>query len=234
VILENCLSCNARSISASPTLEGRLSALFDFSKRSGPWLDRERVKGPLRVLATAAQGSSKFTDRRTKGEAGRAKGYVVDNPPFNRATCSTRLSVSTWSSLIPQASETRKPCRNIRSNKHRSRTSFLLPLAASIESSERVPNLRHYPQSVMGRLQQPFTASSRPGLLGGPHDRWRVPLSDQHMGERTIDLCYSVYEASLFCAQPHTDPDHLRGAIVLPAINDGVLRIVELGPAYMT
>lgn len=45
VILENCLFCNVRSIFASPTLEGRLSALFDFSKRRGPWLDRERVRG---------------------------------------------------------------------------------------------------------------------------------------------------------------------------------------------
>jgi hypothetical protein len=33
--------------------------------------------------------------------------------------------------FIRQASDTRKPCRNIRSNKQRSRTSFLLPLAAS-------------------------------------------------------------------------------------------------------
>jgi len=60
---------------------------------------------------------------------------VVDKPLFNRATCSTRLSVSTWSSFIRQASDTRKPCRNIRSNKQRSRTSFLLPLVASINRS---------------------------------------------------------------------------------------------------
>jgi hypothetical protein len=32
---------------------------------------------------------------------------------------------------------------------------------------------------------------------------------------------------------PHIDPDGLRGAILLPANNDGVLRIVEMGPAYM-
>src|SRR5260370_12412030 len=67
------------------------------------------------------------------------KGCVVDNPPFNRATCSTRLSVSTSSSFIRQASDTRKPCRNIRSNKQRSRTSFLLPLVASINRSTSRP-----------------------------------------------------------------------------------------------
>src|SRR5271165_6173315 len=54
---------------------------------------------------------------------------------FNRATCNTRLSVSTWSSFIPQASDTHKPRRNIRSNRQRSRTSFLLPLVASINRS---------------------------------------------------------------------------------------------------
>ena len=66
-------------------------------------------------------------------------GCVVDNPPFNRATCSTRLSVSTWSSFIRQASDTRKPCRNIRSNRQRSRASFLLPLVASISRSTSRP-----------------------------------------------------------------------------------------------
>src|SRR5205823_6815886 len=55
---------------------------------------------------------------------------IVEQP---RATCSTRLLVSTWSSFIRQASDTRKPCRNIRSNKQWSRTSFLLPLGASIK-----------------------------------------------------------------------------------------------------
>ena len=37
--------------------------------------------------------------------------------------------------FIRQAYDTRKPCRNIRSNKQRSRTSFLLPLVASINRS---------------------------------------------------------------------------------------------------
>jgi hypothetical protein len=32
---------------------------------------------------------------------------------------------------------------------------------------------------------------------------------------------------------PDTDPDNLRGAIMLPVLNDGVLRIVEIGPAYV-
>ena len=62
-------------------------------------------------------------------------GCVVDNPPFNRATCSTRLCMSTWSSLIAQTSDTRRPCRNIRSKRQRSRTSFLLPFVASINRS---------------------------------------------------------------------------------------------------
>jgi hypothetical protein len=38
-----------------------------------------------------------------------------------------------------------------------------------------------------------------------------------------------------FCQEPaHTDHDGLRGSILLPAISDGVLRIVEIGPAYIT
>ncbi len=32
--------------------------------------------------------------------------------------------------------------------------------------------------------------------------------------------------------QPHSDPDELRGAILLPDTEDGILRIVEIGPAY--
>jgi len=62
-------------------------------------------------------------------------GCVVDRPRFNRATCKTRLSLSTWSSLKRQASETLRPCRNIRSKRQRSRASFRLPLAASISRS---------------------------------------------------------------------------------------------------
>jgi hypothetical protein len=40
---------------------------------------------------------------------------------------------------------------------------------------------------------------------------------------------------STFLQQPayDGDPDNLRGAILLPAISDGVLRIVEVGPAYI-
>jgi hypothetical protein len=41
-------------------------------------------------------------------------------------------------------------------------------------------------------------------------------------------------EVGFFQEQPHADPDHLRGAILLPAVNDGVLRIVEIGTAYIT
>jgi hypothetical protein len=33
---------------------------------------------------------------------------------------------------------------------------------------------------------------------------------------------------------PRGDPDRLRGAILVPALNDGVLRIVEIGPAFIT
>jgi hypothetical protein len=32
---------------------------------------------------------------------------------------------------------------------------------------------------------------------------------------------------------PDTDPDNLRGAIMLPVLSDGVLRIIEIGPAYV-
>jgi hypothetical protein len=62
-------------------------------------------------------------------------GCVVDSPPFNRATCSTRLSVSTWSSFNRQASDTRKPSRNIKSKRQRSRTSFRRPVVASMRRS---------------------------------------------------------------------------------------------------
>src|SRR5271165_4396805 len=76
-----------------------------------------------------------FSHALTARSSSPRRGWVVDNPLFNRATCSTRLSVSTWSSFIRQASDTRNPCRNIRSNKQRSRTSFLLSLVASINRS---------------------------------------------------------------------------------------------------
>lgn len=32
---------------------------------------------------------------------------------------------------------------------------------------------------------------------------------------------------------PDADPDDLRGAIMLPILDDAVLRIVEIGPAYV-
>jgi hypothetical protein len=67
------------------------------------------------------------------------KGWVVYSPPFNRRTCNTPLSVSTWSSFNPHASDTRKPCRNMRSNRQRSRASFLPPLTASIRCSTSCP-----------------------------------------------------------------------------------------------
>src|SRR5271165_249545 len=76
-----------------------------------------------------------FSHALTARSSSPRRACVVDNPLFNRATCSTRLSVSTWSSFIRQASDTRNPCRNIRSNKQRSRTSFLLSLVASINRS---------------------------------------------------------------------------------------------------
>src|SRR5271169_1212860 len=107
------------------------------------------------------------------------RGCVVDNPPFNRATCSTRLSVSTWSSVIRQASDTRKPCRNIRSNKQRSRTSFLLPLVASINrSTSRLVrcfrSLSPPPVSPVFLLLRPFIILSRVYPVrcpGNPHYR---------------------------------------------------------------
>ena len=94
---------------------------------------------------------------------------------------------------------------------------------------DRLEHQRSYIGATKNSYWTPRTGSAWITVTGGG---FHFPTST--WGERTIDLCYSVYEASLFCAQPHTDPDHLRGAIVLPAINDGVLRIVELGPAYMT
>jgi hypothetical protein len=37
------------------------------------------------------------------------RGWVVERPPLRRATCNTRLSMSTCSRTRPQASETRSP-----------------------------------------------------------------------------------------------------------------------------
>jgi hypothetical protein len=39
--------------------------------------------------------------------------------------------------------------------------------------------------------------------------------------------------AFLDALPPDADPDNLRGAIMLPVLDDGVLRIVEIGPAYV-
>ena len=80
-----------------------------------------------------------FSHALTARSSSPRRGCVVDSPPFNRATCNTRLSVSTWSSFIRQASDTRKPCRNIRSKRQRSRASFRLPLVASISRSTSRP-----------------------------------------------------------------------------------------------
>jgi len=101
-------------------------------------------------------------------------GCVVDSPCFNRATCNTRLSVSTWSSFIRQASETRKPCRNIRSKRQRSRASFRLPLTASISRSTSRPVrcFRSVSSPPMFRLLRPFIVLSRvyPARYpGNPH-----------------------------------------------------------------
>src|ERR1700680_167784 len=85
-------------------------------------------------------------------------GCVVDKPPFNLATCSTRLSVSTWSSFIRQASDTRKPCRKMRSSTQRSRTSFLLSFVASIRrsTSRLVTCFRSLSSPPVFRLLRPF------------------------------------------------------------------------------
>ena len=63
------------------------------------------------------------------------KGWVVDNPFFSRSTCRILLSISTWAMRKPQASDTRNPCRNIISSRHRSRAAFRLPLTAAISFS---------------------------------------------------------------------------------------------------
>src|SRR5271166_6647004 len=91
------------------------------------------------VLPVGFIRARSFNHEPTALSSSSRRGCVVDSPPFNRETCSTLLSVSTWSSFIRQASDTRKPCRNIRSNKQRSRTSFLLPLVASINRSTSRP-----------------------------------------------------------------------------------------------
>jgi hypothetical protein len=78
---------------------------------------------------------------------------------------------------LQQASDTRKPCRNIRSNKQRSRTSFLLPLVASINhsTSRLVKCFRLSPPPVFPvfRLLRPFIILSRVYSVrspGNPHE----------------------------------------------------------------
>lgn len=62
-------------------------------------------------------------------------GCVVDKLFFSRRTCSVRPSRSRSATVKLIASDTRNPCRNIRSNKHRSRVAFRLPWAATIRFS---------------------------------------------------------------------------------------------------
>ena len=69
-------------------------------------------------------------------------GCVVDSPFFSRATCSTRLSRSTWCNLSAQASDTRCPWRNIKRIRQRSRNSVRLPRVAVIRRSTSVESGR--------------------------------------------------------------------------------------------
>ena len=50
------------------------------------------------------------------------------------------------------------------------------PIAARVCEAQKVPNLRH----CDGRSSSPLLRRQDWDLLG-PHDRWRVPLSDQHI-----------------------------------------------------
>ena len=104
-----------------------------------------------------------FSHALTARSSSPRSGCVVDRPPFNRATCKTRLSVSTWSSFNPQASDTRKPCRNMRSNRQRSRASFRLPLVASISRSTSRPVrcFRSLSSPPVFPLLRPFIILSR-------------------------------------------------------------------------
>ena len=63
---------------------------------------------------------------------------------------------------MPQASDTRKPCRNMRSNKHRSRISFLLPLVASINRSTS-REVRCFRSLISANPRPVFPAEVRPG-----------------------------------------------------------------------
>jgi len=62
-------------------------------------------------------------------------GCVVESPFFRRRTCSVRPSRSRSATVKPSASDTRRPCRNIRSNRQRSRLAFRRPWAATISFS---------------------------------------------------------------------------------------------------
>jgi len=118
----------------------RARSLYFFSTR----LTVDRCKG-VRCSLTKRRLPSGFILARAASHALIARGsspcsgWVVDSPPLSRATCKTELSVSTWSSVRPQASETRSPCRNISSNRQRSRASLRLPLTAARRCSNSRP-----------------------------------------------------------------------------------------------
>jgi hypothetical protein len=99
-------------------------------------------------------------------------GCVVDSPAFNRDTCNTRLSVSTGSSFIRQASATRSPCRNISSNKQRSLASFRPPgrLDQPSNLAAREVGRSHSSRPVLPPLR-PFIILSRVSPCGVPETR---------------------------------------------------------------
>jgi hypothetical protein len=76
-------------------------------------------------------------------------GCVVDNPPFNRVTCSTRLSVSNLSSFIRPASDTRKPYRNRRPGS--------LPTSPRMRSTK--PDSNSSPTSLAGAVMLSCSSS---------------------------------------------------------------------------
>jgi hypothetical protein len=114
--------------------KGRVAALLHASKIR---LTVERCKG-FRCSLTKNVLPAGFIRARCLSHAPMAlsssgrNGCVVENPCFNLTMCRTLPFVSTCSSFNRQASETRNPCRKIRSKRQRLRASLRVPRVAAI------------------------------------------------------------------------------------------------------
>ena len=85
--------------------QGSGGAVFSQEQVNGRAVQRLALLAYKERLAGRFILARSFSQALTALSSSPRRGCVVDNPPFNRATWSARLSVSTWSSFIRQASE---------------------------------------------------------------------------------------------------------------------------------